>query len=115
MDLHLSGKTAVVTGASKGIGLAITGALVNAGAHVVAGARSRGQGLPALEENGQVSFVPVDLSPHRPFHHCGTGRRVGRRSRQRSRRQRHRFRLPHRRRVDQHPLRLPIAAQNLPV
>jgi NAD(P)-dependent dehydrogenase (short-subunit alcohol dehydrogenase family) len=28
MDLHLSGKTAVVTGASKGIGLAVTKALV---------------------------------------------------------------------------------------
>ena len=42
MDLHLSGKTAVVTGASKGIGLAVTRALVEAGAHVVAGSRTRG-------------------------------------------------------------------------
>jgi NAD(P)-dependent dehydrogenase (short-subunit alcohol dehydrogenase family) len=62
MDLHLSGKTAVVTGASKGIGLAITQALVDAGAHVIAGSRTRGEQLPALEETGQVSFVPVDLS-----------------------------------------------------
>jgi NAD(P)-dependent dehydrogenase (short-subunit alcohol dehydrogenase family) len=62
MDLHLSRKTAVVTGASKGIGLAITKALVDAGAHVVAGSRTRGQGLSALEESGQVSFVSVDLS-----------------------------------------------------
>jgi NAD(P)-dependent dehydrogenase (short-subunit alcohol dehydrogenase family) len=31
MDLHLSGKTAIVTGASKGIGLATTQALVDAG------------------------------------------------------------------------------------
>jgi NAD(P)-dependent dehydrogenase (short-subunit alcohol dehydrogenase family) len=62
MDLHLSGKIAVVTGASKGIGLAITVALVEAGAHVVAGSRTRGEQLPALEETGQVSFVPVDLS-----------------------------------------------------
>lgn len=62
MDLHLSGKIAVVTGASKGIGLAVTKALVEAGAHVVAGARTRGDQLPALEERGQVSFVPVDLS-----------------------------------------------------
>ena len=62
MDLHLSGMTAVVTGASKGIGLAITRALVEAGAHVVAGSRSRGAELPALEDSGQVSFVPVDLS-----------------------------------------------------
>lgn len=62
MDLHLSGKIAVVTGASKGIGLAVTKALVEAGAHVVAGARTRGDQLPALEETGQVTFVPVDLS-----------------------------------------------------
>ena len=62
MDLHLSGKTAVVTGASKGIGLAVTKALVDAGAHVVAGSRTPGKQLPLLEESGQVSFVSVDLT-----------------------------------------------------
>jgi NAD(P)-dependent dehydrogenase (short-subunit alcohol dehydrogenase family) len=62
MDLHLAGKTAVVTGASKGIGLSVTKALVEAGAHVIAGARNRGNDLAALEETGQVSFVPVDLA-----------------------------------------------------
>jgi NAD(P)-dependent dehydrogenase (short-subunit alcohol dehydrogenase family) len=62
MDLHLAGKTAVVTGASKGIGLAVTTTLVAAGAHVVAGSRTRGEGLAALEAAGHVSFVSVDLS-----------------------------------------------------
>ena len=62
MDLHLSGKTAVVTGASKGIGFAVTKALVDAGAHVIAGSRTPGKQLPLLEESGQVSFVPVDLT-----------------------------------------------------
>ena len=40
MDLGLTGRTAVVTGASRGIGLAITRGLVAHGAHVVAGARA---------------------------------------------------------------------------
>jgi len=39
MDLRLADKVAVVTGASKGIGLAVTQALVQEGAYVVAGAR----------------------------------------------------------------------------
>ena len=42
MDLHLNGKIVVVTGASKGIGWAITRALVDEDATVVAGARSSG-------------------------------------------------------------------------
>ena len=39
MDLGLDGSIAVVTGASKGIGLAIVKALVAEGGYVVAGAR----------------------------------------------------------------------------
>jgi NAD(P)-dependent dehydrogenase (short-subunit alcohol dehydrogenase family) len=58
MDLELSGKVAVVTGASKGIGLAITRALVDEGALVVAGARSTG----SLEGIEGVIAVPVDLA-----------------------------------------------------
>jgi 3-oxoacyl-ACP reductase-like protein len=40
MDLELRDEVAVVTGASKGIGLAVTRALVAEGARVVAGART---------------------------------------------------------------------------
>jgi NAD(P)-dependent dehydrogenase (short-subunit alcohol dehydrogenase family) len=32
------------------------------GTHVVAGSRTRGEQLPALEATGQVSFLAVDLS-----------------------------------------------------
>jgi NAD(P)-dependent dehydrogenase (short-subunit alcohol dehydrogenase family) len=62
VDLHLEGKTAVVTGASKGIGLAIVAALVEAGAHVIAGARTRTPELQEFESAGKATFVEVDLA-----------------------------------------------------
>ncbi|GAA3638491.1 SDR family NAD(P)-dependent oxidoreductase [Microlunatus ginsengisoli] len=62
MDLNLTDKTAVVTGASKGIGLAVTRALLGEGVRVVAGARSAGPDLPGLQTGGRVVFVPVDLA-----------------------------------------------------
>jgi NAD(P)-dependent dehydrogenase (short-subunit alcohol dehydrogenase family) len=62
MDLGLDGKVAVVTGASKGIGLAVTRALAAEGVHVVAGARKITDNLAALVETGQVRHVEVDLS-----------------------------------------------------
>jgi NAD(P)-dependent dehydrogenase (short-subunit alcohol dehydrogenase family) len=58
MDLKLANKIAVVTGASKGIGLAVTRALVEEGAQVVAGARGT-QGLDGL---AGVTAVAVDLA-----------------------------------------------------
>jgi NAD(P)-dependent dehydrogenase (short-subunit alcohol dehydrogenase family) len=57
MDLGLSGKIAIVTGASKGIGLAVTRTLVGEGAAVVAGART----TEALDDLDGVTAVPVDL------------------------------------------------------
>ncbi len=62
----LSGKTALVTGASRGIGRSIALALAKAGAHVLAVARTPG----ALEElddeiraaGGKASLVPFDLT-----------------------------------------------------
>jgi NAD(P)-dependent dehydrogenase (short-subunit alcohol dehydrogenase family) len=57
MDLELGGKVAVVTGASKGIGLAVVRALVGEGALVVAGART----VDTLEGLDGVTAVAVDL------------------------------------------------------
>lgn len=62
MDLHLTDKVAVVTGASKGIGLAITQALVSEGVSVIAGARTVTPELVALSDTGRVLAVAVDLS-----------------------------------------------------
>jgi NAD(P)-dependent dehydrogenase (short-subunit alcohol dehydrogenase family) len=62
VDLNLRGKIALVTGASKGIGLAITKALVAEGARVIAGARDVGGELGALASRAAVRAVSVDLS-----------------------------------------------------
>lgn len=62
MDLHLTNKIAVVTGASKGIGLAVTQALVAEGARVVAGARTITPALEELVDAGSVVAVRVDLA-----------------------------------------------------
>ncbi|NUR59258.1 MAG: SDR family oxidoreductase [Catenulispora sp.] len=62
MDLHLTGKTAVVTGASRGIGLAVTRALVAEGARVVAGARGITPELKTLVADGGVLAVEADLT-----------------------------------------------------
>jgi NAD(P)-dependent dehydrogenase (short-subunit alcohol dehydrogenase family) len=62
MDLGLAGKTAVVTGAGKGIGLAIVRALAADGVHVVAGSRRSSAELEELARGGQVRFAAVDLS-----------------------------------------------------
>ncbi|AHH97186.1 oxidoreductase [Kutzneria albida] len=60
MDLRLTGRTALVTGASKGIGLAVVRRLVEEGVRVAAVARTVTPELLALGE--QVTAVRADLS-----------------------------------------------------
>ncbi|HTF49943.1 MAG TPA: SDR family NAD(P)-dependent oxidoreductase [Pseudonocardia sp.] len=65
MDLDLAGRVAVVTGGSKGIGLAVTRALLAEGARVVVASRSRTPELDAL--SGEVRHVPADfMDPSAP-------------------------------------------------
>jgi NAD(P)-dependent dehydrogenase (short-subunit alcohol dehydrogenase family) len=68
MSPPLAGKIALVTGASRGIGYAASLALAQAGAHVVALARTVG-GLEELDDairaaGGAATLVPLDLEDH---------------------------------------------------
>jgi len=63
---NLSGKLALVTGASRGIGAATAEALAEAGAHVILVART-GQALEQVEERiheagGSATIAPLDLT-----------------------------------------------------
>lgn len=64
--LDLSGRVALVTGASRGIGYFMAKELAAAGAHVIAVARTVG-GLEELDDDidaagGQATLVPLDLT-----------------------------------------------------
>ena len=65
-DKHLSGKLALVTGASRGIGAATAEALADAGAHVILVARTA-SALEEIEERiheagGSATIAPLDLT-----------------------------------------------------
>ena len=59
-DLGISGRRALVTGGTKGVGAAVVGALWEAGAKVIATARS----VPDVSSGG-VSYVAADISTAR--------------------------------------------------
>lgn len=61
MDLQLTGRVALVTGASKGIGLAIVRTLLDEGARVAAVSRKSGADLDALA-GPNLLHVPADLT-----------------------------------------------------
>jgi NAD(P)-dependent dehydrogenase (short-subunit alcohol dehydrogenase family) len=62
MNVDLAGQTAIVTGASRGIGLAITKAFADSGARVIAGARKSSAELDALAAGGAVRVHQADLA-----------------------------------------------------
>ena len=55
MNIDLAGQTAIVTGASRGIGLAVTRALAASGARVIAGALHSSAELDKLAAEGTVT------------------------------------------------------------
>ena len=62
MNIDLTGQTAVVTGAGRGIGRAGTRALTASGAHVIAGTRHSCAELDQLAAEGTVTTFEVDLA-----------------------------------------------------
>jgi NAD(P)-dependent dehydrogenase (short-subunit alcohol dehydrogenase family) len=62
MDINLAGRTAVVTGGSKGIGLAVVRRLAASGATVITGAKRPSPEIEELAHDGQVIFTAVDLA-----------------------------------------------------
>src|ERR1700719_2593301 len=72
MTKPLSGRIALVTGASRGIGYATALALARAGAHVVAVARTVG-GLEELDDavrkaGSSATLVPLDMRDYDGFY-----------------------------------------------
>jgi NAD(P)-dependent dehydrogenase (short-subunit alcohol dehydrogenase family) len=61
MDLQLKGKTALVTGSTAGIGLAIAQALAKEGASVIVNGRTEERVRAAIETSGAAHGIAADL------------------------------------------------------
>ena len=61
MDLQLNGKTALVTGSTAGIGLAIAQALAKEGASVIVNGRTEERVRAAIETSGAAHGIAADL------------------------------------------------------
>ncbi|MGH3345229.1 MAG: SDR family NAD(P)-dependent oxidoreductase [Carbonactinosporaceae bacterium] len=72
MDMNLKEKVAVVTGGSKGIGLAVARTLALEGASVVVGSRTGSEELDALCGTHEVTAISVDLADRE-----GPGKLIG--------------------------------------
>jgi NAD(P)-dependent dehydrogenase (short-subunit alcohol dehydrogenase family) len=62
MELNFKDKVIIVTGASKGIGLAIVKALGREGGRIVAGSRTTTPELTSLRDIHDITVIPVDLA-----------------------------------------------------
>ena len=61
MDLHLRGKTALVTGSTAGIGLAIASELAREGAEVIVNGRTQARVDGAMKTSGATHGIAADL------------------------------------------------------
>ena len=61
MDLQLTGKTALVTGSTGGIGLAIASALAAEGAAVIVNGRTQDRVQIAIRRSGAADGIAADL------------------------------------------------------
>ncbi len=62
MDLQLEGKTALVTGSTAGIGLAIATALAEEGASVIVNGRTEERVASAIKKSGAAHGIAADLA-----------------------------------------------------